>query len=604
MSQRAQGKRTLIQLGIMGFLVALMVGSLFMPAFVGSLAFDETQIQATPRPTPSFTNDEEHDDTFLDFDNEDFGLGNEDSLGMGQVSADVDENPIGESAVDAADVDTSGEYASGEDPADENTVLTPFENDPYGELLVLFDTQQPLLFYLHAAETFSSDEDAVLHEARGPLVALLLLFALLYIILISGFLYLVIGGRYAIIGRLAMVISAIVLAIVHFLLFVGIASRVDGLFPLANLLSVLTAIGLLVMCFIVRVPRRRFPRATAAFIAIPLFVPTLPAVGSVMAWNATVNNGIRAPEGPGPDIGNWIPPEDEAQNLIPVSENRDGVFTFVIVGTDWGDPLTDTILVATFDTNENTLNVLSVPRDTQIARPNGSLRKINEAYLIGLGNDHNVHNGFMQLRMDLQRTIGIAPQYYFVVSLNAFKQLIDAFGGVYFDVPQNMRWTDSSQDLFINLQRGYQHLDGYHALHLVRFRSYQTGDKRRMEVTQEFLAALFEQATEDINLNTITSSIVIAEQNTYTNLRQNELFWFAERIARLDGNDINFHMMPGDYFAWYRHVSYVIVDAANRQELIDIVNTYMNPTDVEVTAADLDLSTRKDDTNPWYSRNR
>ena len=55
---------------------------------------------------------------------------------------------------------------------------------------------------------------------------------------------------------------------------------------------------------------------------------------------------------------------------------------------------------------------------------------------------------------------GINVQYYLKVDTKALKVLVDELGGVYFDVPIDMHYTDRRQGLYIDLKAGYQLLDG------------------------------------------------------------------------------------------------------------------------------------------------
>ena len=66
--------------------------------------------------------------------------------------------------------------------------------------------------------------------------------------------------------------------------------------------------------------------------------------------------------------------------------------------------------------------------------------------------------------------IGYRPDGYMLITLDAFVDIVDLMGGVEFDVPMDMFYEDSSQDLFIDLKEGKQTLDGYAAMGLVRFR--------------------------------------------------------------------------------------------------------------------------------------
>jgi hypothetical protein len=68
--------------------------------------------------------------------------------------------------------------------------------------------------------------------------------------------------------------------------------------------------------------------------------------------------------------------------------------------------------------------------------------------------------------------------------------------------------------------------------------------------------------------------------------------WFGSRILTVDGDDLQFMLMPGDYDCWYQRVSYV---APYGGEIVAMVNQYFNPfKDYEIKLSDLSLSYKKD----------
>ena len=77
--------------------------------------------------------------------------------------------------------------------------------------------------------------------------------------------------------------------------------------------------------------------------------------------------------------------------------------------------------------------------------------------------------------------------YTVSVDLQGFVALVDAIGGVTFDVPINMNYEDPYQNLYIHISKGVQTLSGADALKVVRFREgYATQDIGRMETQQNF----------------------------------------------------------------------------------------------------------------------
>lgn len=156
----------------------------------------------------------------------------------------------------------------------------------------------------------------------------------------------------------------------------------------------------------------------------------------------------------------------------------------------------DSIMVASIDPESKKAHLYSVLRDTYTEIPGHGKRKINEAYSIG-------GPGLaMQTVSDL---IGLPIHYYFFIDFESFKKLVDAIGGVDFEVEKNMYYIDKTykQEFVIDLKKGYQHLDGDKALQYVRFRHDAMSDFTRTERQREFLKAVFEKVKSTTSLVTM-----------------------------------------------------------------------------------------------------
>ncbi len=155
----------------------------------------------------------------------------------------------------------------------------------------------------------------------------------------------------------------------------------------------------------------------------------------------------------------------------------------LLIGSDKGGYNTDTIMLMSYDVDDNKIKILSIPRDTKV-NINGKTHKINASVAYG---------GDALLFENVKGLTGAPINYYAKVDLAGFKRIIDILGGVEFDVPQNMKYTDPYQGLKINLKKGVQMLDGEKAEQLIRFRRYVMGDLERTKVQRDFMKALIEQ---------------------------------------------------------------------------------------------------------------
>ena len=258
---------------------------------------------------------------------------------------------------------------------------------------------------------------------------------------------------------------------------------------------------------------------------------------------------------------------------------REDVYTFLLVGRDdgqGGGGNTDTMMVGCYDVKNGTVDVLSIYRDTMVDVP-WEIPKINSVYN---------RQGIEGVQKQIKNLIGYTPDYYFVVELDAVAELVDAIGGVDYEVPYNMDYDDPTQDLHIHYKKGMQHLNGEDAVKVLRWRknnsgeSLSVGDVGRVEVQHSFLRAL---AKEMVSLGTLTKIgeiVDIVDRNLESNLDYGEMIWFGERALGLKEGSIRFHNLPGDYTGtmwsptYQNYQSYVFV---NSSALRDLINQYMNP---------------------------
>ena len=141
------------------------------------------------------------------------------------------------------------------------------------------------------------------------------------------------------------------------------------------------------------------------------------------------------------------------------------------------------MFVVHFDSEEQRTSLVSMPRDTRvkIASDVVSYMEKESKYYQSPTKLNAVHayvgkeKGPEMTVKQLEDILGIEIDHYVKVDLNAFRKIVDAIGGVEVDVPQNMFYEDPYQDLYINLKKGPQLLDGDKAEQLVRFRSYPMG---------------------------------------------------------------------------------------------------------------------------------
>ena len=184
--------------------------------------------------------------------------------------------------------------------------------------------------------------------------------------------------------------------------------------------------------------------------------------------------------------------------------------------------------------------LLSIPRDTMIQTDYG-IDKLNAIYAVNGGGN----NGISALNNVLYNQFGILPQRYILVDLTAFEQLVNAIGGVWYDVPEAMQYSDPTQDLLIDLTSGYQNLNGNQALGLVRYRNYFLGDIDRIQIQQSLLRAVAKQLQDGLTSKRILQLATIFMQYVRTDLNLAETVNLARLYFECDLDQIIFGTLPG-----------------------------------------------------------
>lgn len=210
-------------------------------------------------------------------------------------------------------------------------------------------------------------------------------------------------------------------------------------------------------------------------------------------------------------------------------------YNVLVLGTDGGNTRTDVMLVAQFDVPEKKLRFLSIPRDTRVVIGKNA-QKINSAYAIG---------GLELTQKTVTELTGLELTHYITVDFDGFVEIIDLLGGVDFDVPQDMKYSDPVQDLYINLKKGPQHLDGDKSEQLVRFRMYPLGDLQRVAVQQDFLKALVEQKLTPSNLLKAGDLMDAVKEYADTDLTSGDIMRLVPTLTGFDTETIETYQLPG-----------------------------------------------------------
>ncbi|GHV19516.1 hypothetical protein FACS189425_10180 [Clostridia bacterium] len=274
----------------------------------------------------------------------------------------------------------------------------------------------------------------------------------------------------------------------------------------------------------------------------------------------------------GTSVGVPVTPSPPPTGVHVDSNRKEGVYTFLLIGTDKGSALTDTLIVASLNIKEHKLALISIPRDTYIPGAERGVKKINGAY----GGKH-----MDRLLDEVSLVVGFRPDYTAMVHLEGFIALVDAIGGVDFDVPQRLYYRDPAQGLYIDVQKGFQHLDGEHALQVARFRrGYVTQDLQRTEVQRGLLKAIAKKVLSPSGLTKLPALADVVADNLITELTWGQMTALALEAAKVDmENDAIFGIIPVKALT-LNGASYVEV---LKEEAVELINRSINPYKEDIT---------------------
>lgn len=224
-------------------------------------------------------------------------------------------------------------------------------------------------------------------------------------------------------------------------------------------------------------------------------------------------------------------------------------------GVGDGYKLTDTIIVCSYNPKLQKASMLSIPRDTYVGKRDKNTA--SENYLASYKMNCMYRNG-----TNIEETVksvgdltGLDLNYYILVDTDALIKVVDAIGGVTFNVPIDMDYDDPTQNLHIHLKAGEQLLDGAKAEQLVRFRhnndwstypvEYGDNDLGRMRTQREFLQETAKQLLQAKNIFQIKTLADIAFESIKTNIDLNVIKDYIPYAVDFNTEDIQTETLPG-----------------------------------------------------------
>lgn len=241
-------------------------------------------------------------------------------------------------------------------------------------------------------------------------------------------------------------------------------------------------------------------------------------------------------------------------------QNQNGRVNILLAANSADDPghnganLTDSVMVLSLNTKNNTALILSIPRDLWVDIPGVGHAKINSAY----------PNGGMDLLQEVvQDNLGLTIDYQALVNYGAFRDLVNAVGGITITIKSSDRrgiydpsldYTTRNCCALAKYPNGAATLNGHQALDLARARGdaygsygYEQSDFTRTMYQREMMVAVKDKAVQPsviANPFKVSSLIDAVGNNVKTNLQLNEietLYTYMKKVddSKIDSYNIN-----------------------------------------------------------------
>ncbi len=209
-----------------------------------------------------------------------------------------------------------------------------------------------------------------------------------------------------------------------------------------------------------------------------------------------------------------------------------------------GGELTDTIMIASLDIQNNKVALLSLPRDLYASVPDSRYSaKINSLYKYGLNNDQ----GIEPLKKTLEKITDLKIDYYLILNFSGFEKFIDDIDGINVQVERDIYdptypGPNYSYETF-ELKKGFHTLDGATALKYARERHADPeGDfgraKRQQQVLQSAKNKVFSTKTL-LNPFAVSKMMDTLGDNLKTDLSLEEIDSLIKLSKNLDTQNIN-----------------------------------------------------------------
>ena len=263
--------------------------------------------------------------------------------------------------------------------------------------------------------------------------------------------------------------------------------------------------------------------------------------------------------------------EKLSKDMMPIVVDEDSPFYEVFSGQDRvnilllgvADMMSDTIMVASYDMENQKVSIISVPRDTYYFRrktDNEAENKINCIYRVyyNRAKEDQAKAGAEAVAAAVSDILyGMPIHCYAIVEYEDVREIMEVIGGVEMNIPFHMKYDDTTKgkELHIDIPAGDQIIDSSNVVEFLRFRhtnpwfaargfkSYPGGDVQRTAIQREFVSKVLAECLKRGNLLKVVRFCV---DNIDHNITLTTGFKVAKKAMKgLSSDNVTMYPMPG-----------------------------------------------------------
>ncbi|MEH7129890.1 LCP family protein [Neobacillus drentensis] len=234
-----------------------------------------------------------------------------------------------------------------------------------------------------------------------------------------------------------------------------------------------------------------------------------------------------------------------------------------------GNSRSDALMLATFNKEDKSIKLLSIPRDSYVHIPEKDIyTKITHAHAYG---------GVKLTLETVEELLDVPVDYYVKMNFNAFIDVINALDGVKVDVPFTFSEQDSKDHAkAITLHKGLQELDGEKALAFARTRKIDSDIQRGMR-QQQIVKAIIAKGSSIKSITNYTDVMEAVGKNMSTDLTFDQMKSFISYIQAGSGINVESLSLKGSD-SYINRIYYYQLDETALEETKATLKKHLNRT--------------------------